>query len=65
MQYDEIPVPQRIKGRVLKVLQEFNTTPSAMSQLNVDLGTMFGQAVIDFCDKHAVNRSDIDLIGSH
>ena len=64
-QYDEMPVPQWIKKPVLKTLQEFNTTPSLMSQLNVDLGTMFGQAVIDFCAKHDIDRDDIDLIGSH
>jgi 1,6-anhydro-N-acetylmuramate kinase len=36
-----------------------------MSQLNVNLGTMFGQAVLDFCTKHEYDRSEIDLIGSH
>lgn len=36
-----------------------------MSQLNVDLGTMFGQAVIDFCAKHQIDQDDIDLVGSH
>ncbi|KAK4687597.1 hypothetical protein P7C73_g2512, partial [Tremellales sp. Uapishka_1] len=65
LKYDEIPVPQWIKKPVLKVLQEFNTTPSAMSQLNVDLGKMFGQAVDTFCEKHDIPISDIDLIGSH
>jgi 1,6-anhydro-N-acetylmuramate kinase len=64
-QYDEIPVPQKIKQPVLTMLQEFNTTPSAMSQLNVALGEMFGQAVIDFCDKYQLRKEDIDLIGSH
>lgn len=47
------------------MLQEFKTTPSAMSQLNVALGEMFGQAVLDFCDKHHFHTADIDLIGSH
>ena len=36
-----------------------------MSQLNVNLGTMFGQAVLDFCAKHDIDQDDIDLIGSH
>lgn len=47
------------------MLQEFNSTPSAMSQLNADLGAMFGQAVLDFCDKYGLSKDDIDLIGSH
>ena len=50
---------------MLKVLQEFNTTPSDMSQLNVNLGIMFGDAVKTFCQKHSVPITDIDLIGSH
>lgn len=36
-----------------------------MSQLNVNLGTMFGQAVLDFCAKHHINQDAIDLVGSH
>jgi 1,6-anhydro-N-acetylmuramate kinase len=65
VQYDEMPVPQKIKQPVLTMLQEFNTTPSAMSQLNVQLGEMFGQAVLDFCEKYRISTDDIDLIGSH
>lgn len=36
-----------------------------MSQLNVDLGIMFGEAVKEFCSKHNVPITEIDLIGSH
>jgi 1,6-anhydro-N-acetylmuramate kinase len=36
-----------------------------MSQLNVDLGIMFGEAVKEFCAKHDVPITEIDLIGSH
>lgn len=36
-----------------------------MSQLNVDLGVMFGEAVKEFCAKHSIPITDIDLIGSH
>ena len=65
IQYDEIAVPQWIKRPVLKVLQTQRTTPSDMSQLNVDLGIMFGDAVKEFCCKHNIPITDIDLIGSH
>ena len=54
-----------MKRPVLKVLQQFDTTPSQMSQLNVNLGIMFGDAVKEFCAKHSVAITDIDLIGSH
>ncbi|KAG9855446.1 UPF0075 family protein, partial [Aureobasidium melanogenum] len=65
LQYDEMPVPQWIKKPILRMLRETNTTPSSMSQLNVQLGKMFGQAVLEFCEKWNIDRSGIDLIGSH
>jgi 1,6-anhydro-N-acetylmuramate kinase len=54
-----------MKKPILKMLRETRTTPSAMSQLNVQLGEMFGDAVREFCDKHHVDMGSIDLIGSH
>jgi 1,6-anhydro-N-acetylmuramate kinase len=36
-----------------------------MSQLNVKLGVMFGEAAMDFCAKHDFPIDSIDLIGSH
>ncbi|ORY02666.1 hypothetical protein BCR34DRAFT_492965 [Clohesyomyces aquaticus] len=65
LQYDEIPVPQWIKTPILKMLRETQTTPSAMSQINVLLGKMFSDAVKTFCELHGVDRASIDLIGSH
>ncbi|KAL2005219.1 hypothetical protein VTN00DRAFT_2429 [Thermoascus crustaceus] len=65
LKYDEIPVPQSIKKPVLSMLRETKTTPSLMSQLNVQLGTMFGETVKVFCDKHNIPIDSIDLIGSH
>ena len=47
------------------MLRETKTTPSKMSQLNVQLGTMFGDAVEEFCAKHDIPKDSIDLIGSH
>jgi 1,6-anhydro-N-acetylmuramate kinase len=65
LKYDEIPVPQRMKKPILQMLRETRTTPSAMSQLNVQLGQMFADAVHEFCAKHSVAIDSIDLIGSH
>ncbi|KAK5293282.1 hypothetical protein LTR99_010209 [Exophiala xenobiotica] len=65
LQYDELPVPQWIKKPVLTMLRETQTTPSRMSQLNVQLGIMFGEAVQTFCTKHDIPIESIDLIGSH
>lgn len=47
------------------MLRETKTTPSLMSQLNVQLGTMFSETVKVFCDKHNIPIDSIDLIGSH
>lgn len=65
MQYDEMPVPSWMKKPVLSMLRETRTTPSQMSQLNVSLGKMLGEAAKRFCEKHDVLIDDIDLIGSH
>jgi 1,6-anhydro-N-acetylmuramate kinase len=53
-----------MKKPILKMLRETRTTPSAMSQLNVQLGQMFADAVREFCDKLHVDMNSIDLIGS-
>jgi 1,6-anhydro-N-acetylmuramate kinase len=58
-------VPQWIKKPILTMLRETKTTPSLMSQLNVNLGKMFADAVKTFCEKHGVPMASIDLIGSH
>lgn len=47
------------------MLREIQTTPSLMSQLNVQLSIMFGDAVKTLCDKHDIAMNSIDLIGSH
>ncbi len=47
------------------MLRETKTTPSLMSQLNVQLGNMFGETVKVFCEKHNIPINSIDLIGSH
>ena len=54
-----------MKKPILKMLRETKTTPSAISQLNVQLGQMFGDAVSEFCNKHHIDMGSIDLIGSH
>ncbi|KAJ5628812.1 hypothetical protein N7490_011040 [Penicillium lividum] len=65
LKYDEISIPRYIKEPVLTMLRETKTTPSLMSQLNVQLGNMFGKTVKLFCEKHNVPINSIDLIGSH
>lgn len=47
------------------MLRSTQTTPSEMSQVNVQLGHMFADAIESFCPKFGVDKSSIDLIGSH
>ncbi|KAF7197354.1 Anhydro-N-acetylmuramic acid kinase [Pseudocercospora fuligena] len=63
--YDELAVPEKIKAVVLSMLRSTQTTPSEMSQVNVQLGHMFADAIESFCSKFRVDKSSIDLIGSH
>ncbi|KAK0613676.1 hypothetical protein B0T14DRAFT_606130 [Immersiella caudata] len=65
LKYNELLVPQRMKKPILKMLRETRTIPSAMSQLNIQLGQMFADAVHEFCATHHVATDSIDLIGSH
>ncbi|KAK4141685.1 Anhydro-N-acetylmuramic acid kinase [Dichotomopilus funicola] len=65
LKYDEIPVPQEMKQPILHMLRSTSTTPSALAQLNVQLGHMFSTAVHTFCTTHSIPPSTIDLIGSH
>ena len=47
------------------MLREIRTTPSHMSQINVQLGIMFADAVETFCSKFGIDKEKIDLLGSH
>lgn len=47
------------------MLREAATTPSAMAQLNIQLGEMFGQSISDFCEEYNIDINMLDLMGSH
>ncbi|KAF6229853.1 hypothetical protein HO133_004190 [Letharia lupina] len=36
-----------------------------MAQINIQLGEMFGQAILDFCEEHNIDINMLDLMGSH
>lgn len=63
--YDEMEMPEDLKKRVLKLIKENKTTVQEMSQICPLLGIAFSQAANQFCQKHNIEKSSIDIIGSH
>ncbi|KAI1264362.1 UPF0075-domain-containing protein [Xylariaceae sp. FL1019] len=65
LKYDEIPLEQTIKKRVMNMILHNKTTPEELSEVNVILGEVFSDAAIAFCEKNGVAINSIDAIGSH
>lgn len=64
-QYGEIPLEKTIKKRVMKMILHNRTTPEELSEINVLLGETFANAVLEFTERHGIQKSTIDAIGSH
>ena len=64
LKYDSVVMPSRIRNEVLSMLQQDAAPPSMLSQMDVELGQTFANAVHIFAKRHAIAVDDINLIGS-
>ncbi|KAI1290662.1 UPF0075-domain-containing protein [Xylaria venustula] len=65
LKYDEVPLEQTIKKRIMNMILHNETTPEELSEVNVILGEVFSAAAKAFCTKNHVAMDRIDAIGSH
>ncbi|KAG2733138.1 hypothetical protein G9P44_004128 [Scheffersomyces stipitis] len=65
LKYDEMDMPPALKSRVLRMIKENKTKLEEVSEIAALLGMAFAKAADDFCQKHGIEKSIIDIIGSH
>ncbi len=62
--FQSVPYPSAVRQGVLAVSNAATHT-ARLSQLNVLLGELFGEAVVAVCRNAGVKLQDLDLVGSH
>ncbi|BFZ63805.1 hypothetical protein YB2330_004937 [Saitoella coloradoensis] len=65
VKYGEVPLPQWIKKPIMRMILENKTTPEELSQINVQLGNVFADAVEQFMKESDLPVDMIDVVASH
>lgn len=62
--FHEFAFPAGVRAEVFGVSNRATTT-ARLSQVNFLLGQLFGEAVLEACNRSGVNPEEVDLVGSH
>ena len=65
LKYGETPLKPTVKKRVLDLILLNSTSPEEIAEVNVILGECFAKAANEFLAAHNVDKSSVDIIGSH
>jgi 1,6-anhydro-N-acetylmuramate kinase len=63
LHYDEYPMPQKIKRRVMRLIKQNKTWPEEMAIVNIQLGQVVADAVNWFGQKEGFDvRKEVDIV---
>ncbi|UKZ77034.1 hypothetical protein TrVFT333_004750 [Trichoderma virens FT-333] len=65
LKYGETPLNPEIKKRVMNMILHNSTSPEEIAEINVILGETFAKAALEFIKTNNIDKSSIDIIGSH
>lgn len=65
LKYGETPLNPTLKTRVMNMILHNRTSPEEIAQVNVLLGEAFAAAAEEFLAVNNIDRSKVDIIGSH
>ena len=64
-QHSKVAVPSTIRNPILNLLHEAQYKPTLATHMNAQIGQMFSDGIKSFCQRHAIEMSSIDLVGTH
>ncbi|CAO2656289.1 Nn.00g050920.m01.CDS01 [Neocucurbitaria sp. VM-36] len=65
LKFCEIPIPSVTRNRILDLLHRVPRKPRIILRLNALLGHMFSKGIKNFCRRHNIALTSIDLVGTH